>query len=57
MHPVIGGAGGFADEIIPVPDGLGIEKHAVENERNDTDKAKLDRRIDRSRRGPGYNWA
>ncbi len=39
-----------ADEIIAVPDGLGIEKHAVEHERDDADKAELCRRIDRPRR-------
>ena len=30
-----------------MPDGLGVEKHAVEDERDDADKAKLARRIDR----------
>jgi hypothetical protein len=32
-------------------DGLGIEKHAIENDGDDTDKAKLRRRVDRPRGG------
>ena len=50
-HPVFPGAGGLADEIIPVQDGLGIEKHAIEDDGDDADEAQLARRVDRSRRG------
>ena len=49
-HRRLAGAVGLADEIIAMPDGLGIEKHAVENEGDDADEAELGRRIDRPRR-------
>ena len=50
MRAVIHGAAHFADEIVPVPDGLGIEKHAIEQDGDGADEAELARRIDRPRR-------
>ena len=47
---MIGIAVRFADEIIAVPDGLGIEEHAVQHDRHDADETELGCRIERPRR-------
>ena len=40
----------LADEVILVPDGLGVEEHAVEHDRYELTKPSWSRRIDRPRR-------